>query len=94
MSLTTVKYWYVGNWYPDDADWLQEQDIRHETKTNTLPFSAGKRTVYRHGHHTGHSGLHLTTKNEQQELLIKLRFEPNLILMSVVVGEDNEIRLL
>ena len=76
MNLVRQKYWQVTEWKPSDPDWLDVQGIRYR-------LGQGQHTFL-----NLRANFVILTTTQEQELLIKLKFEPNLMLMLVTVGES------
>ena len=72
-----IKTWRIFNWLPDDAGWLEQQGIRYHVATNNIPIAHGNSVTYMRGD----MGLSVETDTPEQELMLKLKFEPGLVLM-------------
>lgn len=76
-NVRTIKTWRVFDWVPDDAGWLEQQGIRYRVATNNIPVAVGNSVTYVRGD----MGLSVETDTPEQELMLKLKFEPGLVLM-------------
>ena len=72
-----IKTWRVFNWAPDDVVWLEEQGFMYRVATTDIPFAVGHRVKYMRGD----VGISVETRTEQEEMLLKLKFEPGLVMM-------------
>lgn len=72
-----IKTWRVYDWTPEDIDWLAEQGFRSRVATTNIPFAIGNKVTYMRGD----VGVSVETDTSEQELMLKLKFEPGLILM-------------
>lgn len=76
-----IKNWRVFDWAPDDIDWLTEQKFTYRIATNNIPFAQGNKVTYIRGN----MGITVETTTPEQELLLKLKFEPGLVCMMQTV---------
>lgn len=81
-----VKTWLISAGNFADARWLGEQGINVHYESNSIPFAVGNQTYYVKGHDT----LTAETTTKEQELMLKLKFAPNLVLMSDTVHQFDE----
>ena len=72
-----IKTWRVFDWAPDDLLWLEQQGIRHRVATTRIPIAQGNTVTYI----AGNMGVSIETDTEEHELMLKLKFEPGLVLM-------------
>ena len=79
MTVRTVKTWIITSGNVDDAYWAQEQGIVVHFKSNSIPFAVGNQTYYI----KGSDELIVETATEEQELMLKLKFAPNLVLSEI-----------
>lgn len=72
-----IKTWRIFNWAPDDVAWLEEQGYVHRVATTNVPFAQGNKIVYMRGD----VGVSVETRTEQEEMLLRLKFDPGMVLM-------------
>ena len=72
-----IKIWRIFDWAPDDPVWLEQQGIRYRIATNKVPIAQGNKVFYI----AGDMGLSVETDTPEQELMLKLKFEPGIVLM-------------
>lgn len=86
MTMRRVKTWVISDGNVADAHWLNEQEITAHYESNSIPFAVGNQTYYV----KGHSKLTAETTEKEQELMLKLKFAPNLVLMSDTLHQFDE----
>lgn len=79
MTLRTVKTWIITSGDVADAYWLKEQGIAAHYESNSIPFAVGNQTYYV----KGQDKLTVETTTEKQELMLKLKFAPVLVLVEM-----------
>lgn len=72
-----IKTWRIFNWAPDDVEWLKEQGIPNQLAMVNVPVAHGNSVTYMRGD----VGLSCTTDTDEQETLLRLKFEPSIVLM-------------
>lgn len=87
----TIKTWRIFEWAPDDVEWLEEQGIRNRVATTNVPIAHGNSVTYMRGD----VGLSCETDTSEQEMVLRLKFEPHLVLMleEVVLDQFRECTL-
>jgi hypothetical protein len=87
----TIKTWRIFNWAPDDVVWLEEQGIRNRVVATNIPFAQGNKVAYMRGD----VGLTCETDTAEQEMILRLKFEPSIVLMleELVLDELRECTL-
>jgi hypothetical protein len=73
----TIKTWRIFNWAPDDVVWLEEQGIRNCVEATNIPIAHGNSVTYMRGD----VGLSCETTTDEQEIILRLKFEPGLHLI-------------
>lgn len=86
-----IKNWRIFNWTPDDVEWLKTQGISNQLATVNVPVAHGNSVTYMRGD----MGLSCVTDTNEQETLLRLKFEPNLHLMleELVLDQPRECTL-
>lgn len=77
MEPHMIKSWRIFDWAPDDPVWLEEQGIRFSVASTNIPVAVGNSVTYMRGD----VGLSVETDTPEQEMLLRLKFEPGLVLM-------------
>ena len=77
MKPRTIKTWRIFNWMPNDVVWLEEQGIRNRVASTNIPIAQGNSVRYIRGD----VGLSCETDTVEQEIVLRLKFEPGLVLM-------------
>ena len=72
-----IKKWRVYNYSPGDLDWLKEQGYYFHIATNSIPIAQGNKVTYIRGD----VGVSVDTSTESEELMLKLKFEPGLVML-------------
>jgi hypothetical protein len=87
----TVKTWRIFKWEPDDVDWLLGQGIHGRVASTNIPIAHGNSVTYMRGD----VGLSCETTTDEQEIILRLKFEPDLHLMleEIVLDELRECTL-
>lgn len=86
MTMRRVKTWLISAGNVADARWLNEQGITAHYDSNSIPFAVGNQTYYV----KGQDKLTAETTAKEQELMLKLKFAPNLVLMSDTLYQFDE----
>jgi len=86
-----IKTWRIFNWAPDDVEWLEEQGIPSRVAATNIPIAHGNSVTYMRGD----VGLSCETDTAEQEMILRLKFEPSLHLMleELVLGEPRKCTL-
>lgn len=74
---TLIKNWRVIDWAPDDVIWLQDNGYNFRVATTNIPIAQGNKTTYIRGD----VGVSVETCTEEEELMLRLKFEPGLVCM-------------
>lgn len=77
MEPVLIKTWRILGWTPDDVSWLEDQGFTHQVATTNVPVAIGHKVTYIRGD----VGVSVETRTEQEEVLLRLKFEPELLLM-------------
>lgn len=79
-----IKTWRITQWETADVQWLIEQKLNYHLNNNTesIEVNGYRMPLYMHKS----SDLVAETRTSKEEMLFRLKFEPNLVLLMQEYG--------